>query len=383
MEQKISNLVFWQVSPSIHQASLIVEIDRILVDVEVCCVFMGQVSQERLDLGWSLPDYGDIKLEFCDSKNKLDSLYDTFVGNSVHIFSNVVNNSLVHYVYKKSVNDADAKIGLLSEGFNKRGIKGLLRVLRRKFRDRFILRDLDFVLAIGSNAYEWYGLCGISANKLYPFPYVVDTFEQENISCNDKLVEMIFVGRLCARKNVDTLLNALAELETSAWRLRVIGSGEDEGSLKELSSELAIHQNVEFLGALNYADVIDHIANADFLVLPSLFDGWGAVVNEALSQGTPVLCSNDCGAKDLIVCGWSGDLFEAKSISALAELLYNYIQRGPVPLSKRREIQRYYRCISASEISQYFIKILNHLDVAKDEIKPMPPWYGKKKLSKF
>tara|TARA_R110002096_G_scaffold409385_5_gene608744 strand:+ start:1245 stop:2390 length:1146 start_codon:yes stop_codon:yes gene_type:complete len=381
MEQKIANLVFWQVSPSIHQASLITRIDQLLEGVDVMCVFMGQVGSERLELGWSLPDYGETKLEFPKSKNELDKLYSSLDGDSIHIFSNVVNNSLIRYVYKKSVYDVNAKVGLLSEGFNGRGIKGLLRIFRRDLKDRFLLRNLDFVLAIGANAYEWYNLCGVPENNIYPFLYVVDTFDQVKVSEKHNDVEIIFVGRLCARKNIDTLIDALGSLDLKEWRLKIIGSGEDEESLQGLCESLNINHKVEFFGALKYSDVIDHVAMADFLVLPSLFDGWGAVVNEALSQGTPVLCSDDCGAKDLIVRGWSGDIFAAESKSDLAALLYSYIEDGPISPDRRVEIRKYYSCISAEEISQYFSKILNHIIDGNGTKKPRPPWVAKKELN--
>ena len=48
------------------------------------------------------------------------------------------------------------------------------------------------------------------------------------------------------------------------------------------------------------------MAAADVLVLPSRFDGWGAVVNEALMVGTPVICSDRCGASDVIENGRNG-----------------------------------------------------------------------------
>jgi glycosyltransferase involved in cell wall biosynthesis len=61
-------------------------------------------------------------------------------------------------------------------------------------------------------------------------------------------------------------------------------------------------------------------------VLPSRFDGWGAVVNEALMVGTPVICSNRCGASDVIENGRNGYVFEAGSARALRERLRQYCE---------------------------------------------------------
>ena len=61
-------------------------------------------------------------------------------------------------------------------------------------------------------------------------------------------------------------------------------------------------------------------------MLPSRFDGWGAVVNEALMVGTPVICSDRCGASDLIENGRNGYVFEAGNARALRERLHSFFE---------------------------------------------------------
>jgi glycosyltransferase involved in cell wall biosynthesis len=61
-------------------------------------------------------------------------------------------------------------------------------------------------------------------------------------------------------------------------------------------------------------------------VLPSRFDGWGAVVNEALMVGTPVICSDRCGASDVIENGRNGYVFEADNADALLQRLHCFFE---------------------------------------------------------
>ena len=65
------------------------------------------------------------------------------------------------------------------------------------------------------------------------------------------------------------------------------------------------------------------IAQSHALILPSLYDGWGAVVNEALMEGTMVYCSDKCGASVLIDDPSRGRLFDPRDFKTLAKFLWN------------------------------------------------------------
>ena len=111
---------------------------------------------------------------------------------------------------------------------------------------------------------------------------------------------LIFVGQLIPRKRLDRLLRALAAVRSTDWVFRIIGDGSERRSLEKLALELNLLRRITFTGALDNGAVRNELANADLFVLPSRWDGWGAVVNEALMSGTPVICSSYCGAADLI-----------------------------------------------------------------------------------
>ena len=57
---------------------------------------------------------------------------------------------------------------------------------------------------------------------------------------------------------------------------------------------------VQWFGKFPMSEVAKKMADADCLVLPSLHDGWGAVVSEALIAGTPVICSDACGSAGVV-----------------------------------------------------------------------------------
>jgi glycosyltransferase involved in cell wall biosynthesis len=133
--------------------------------------------------------------------------------------------------------------------------------------------------------------------------------------------EILYVGQLIPRKRVDLLLQAFSRLDEPSARLRLIGKGPQEQNLQALARQLGIADRVTFVPGMPNAGIAEAMAAADALVLPSRFDGWGAVVNEALMVGTPVICSNRCGASDVIDPGRNGYVFEAGNADALLQRL--------------------------------------------------------------
>lgn len=117
---------------------------------------------------------------------------------------------------------------------------------------------------------------------------------------------LLFVGRLIPIKNVQTLLRAFrtVKLARPNARLLIAGSGPEERKLKRLGH--ASLDGVTFLGFVSQHDLPVLYSAADLLLLPSLYETFGVVVLESLVLGTPVIISENVGAKDLIKEGING-----------------------------------------------------------------------------
>ncbi len=106
---------------------------------------------------------------------------------------------------------------------------------------------------------------------------------------------VLFVGRLIARKGLDVLLRAIAGAKP-AVRLVVIGDGPDCAALQALASELGLDDHVRWLGRRGNTEARHWMARAVALLVPSKFEQWGLVVNEAWMAPTLVLGSDTVGA---------------------------------------------------------------------------------------
>lgn len=130
-------------------------------------------------------------------------------------------------------------------------------------------------------------------------------------------------GRLTAVKGQDTLIRAIAECLRQGEKvfLLILGEGELRSDLEALSTELGIAESVRFLGWRS--DVASVIDACDIFCLPSLNEGMGKAIVEAMAMGKPVIASDVGGIPDLVIPGENGILFPPGNSNALAKVILN------------------------------------------------------------
>lgn len=131
-------------------------------------------------------------------------------------------------------------------------------------------------------------------------------------------IRYIACGRLTKQKGYEYLLKAFAIVRVQLdAELKIIGEGPDAIELMALTKKLGIQRHVEYLGFRNDAQEI--IASADVFVLSSLWEGFGNVIIEAMSAGTPVIATN-CphGPGEIIRNGFDGILVPPANANELA-----------------------------------------------------------------
>jgi glycosyltransferase involved in cell wall biosynthesis len=130
---------------------------------------------------------------------------------------------------------------------------------------------------------------------------------------------ILFAGQLSLRKGVRTLLGSLRYAKKSNWRVDFFGSigGEVRKDLMRYDGTVP----VQFHGAVSQSKLAEVMRQSSVLVLPSLEEGFGMVVAQALACGTPCIVSDRVGAKDLIVHRENGSIFPVGECEALAEEL--------------------------------------------------------------
>ena len=145
---------------------------------------------------------------------------------------------------------------------------------------------------------------------------------------------VLFVGQLSRQKGVHYLLEAWRRLKLLDAELRIVGHfAGNKNFLTKYASPAS------FLGPLNWQELREEYRRADLLCLPSLGDGFGQVVLEALACGTPVLTTSSCGASDLIEHRENGFVINAGDLEGLMSAL-EWASENRLKLSRMRSAAR-------------------------------------------
>ncbi|MEZ5597650.1 MAG: glycosyltransferase [Pseudomonadales bacterium] len=140
----------------------------------------------------------------------------------------------------------------------------------------------------------------------------------------EKSYDLIFLGRLAPIKNLQVLLEAVAELNKShPVTLAIVGAGELDSALKSLAVQLGIENRVTFAGMQK--DTVSWLRSARIFVLPSVSEGLSLSLMEAMSAGLPAVVSDVGDLGDLVRNEFNGILLQdvtgAKLASAIAHCL--------------------------------------------------------------
>jgi glycosyltransferase involved in cell wall biosynthesis len=342
--------------------------------VDVAIVGLGTISADRTALGWSVPNFGNSRVFDSPSDGRVLEIVESSDAQCVHMLAGWRGLPRARFVLD-ALKRRSARIGLLTEGTDVRGWKGLARcgayiLDRLRFAGPF-----DFILAMGTQGSAWFSQCGYPQATIFPYAYITEKPPLETyVSPSASQYELLFLGQLVHRKGVDLLLRALSGLKHSSWRLTLVGDGSEKSALVSLAASLGIADRTAFLPAMRYASALSYLACADMLVLPSRYDGWGAVVNEALMAGVPVVCSDRSGARDLVGMEQRGEVFPAGSVPALRAALKRRISTGKRSAELARSIREWSKCIEGPRGAEYILDVIAH--VYEGGARPLPIWSG-------
>jgi glycosyltransferase involved in cell wall biosynthesis len=125
-------------------------------------------------------------------------------------------------------------------------------------------------------------------------------------------------GRLVAGKDVKTLIKAVEEIRSKCQNLDLLiaGDGPERKNLEKLVLRLELTSTVKFLGRIS--DMDNFFNQIDVFVHPSVREGFGLVVLEAMSRGIPVIAADNTSLPELVTSGFNGFLFKTGSFEDLA-----------------------------------------------------------------
>jgi glycosyltransferase involved in cell wall biosynthesis len=184
---------------------------------------------------------------------------------------------------------------------------------------RFI-RQFDAMISYSQRGADEYATLGFPREKIFVAHNSVSPApnqKPDNRPSDIDRATILFVGRLQARKRVDYLLLACAEMESKP-RLIIVGDGPERAALESLARD--VYPAAEFIGAKHGIEIKPYFAEADLFVLPGT---GGLAVQEAMSYGLPVIVAKGDGTQDDLVREGNGWQINPEDYDALVSTIKN------------------------------------------------------------
>ncbi len=205
--------------------------------------------------------------------------------------------------------------------------------IKEAFKGWWVRANFDAAFVAGASAASYLDNLGFRRDRIWR---CYDVIDNEYLAVNaaiakkskDKLCQelnlpehfFLYVGRFSAEKNLLRLLDAYhlyQQQNHHDWSLVMVGSGPQQTELKNKVTQLGI-KNIVWTGFKQISELPLYYGLASALILPSISEPWGLVVNEAMACSLPVLISDRCGCLlDLVFPGINGYVFNPLKINSI------------------------------------------------------------------
>lgn len=359
--------------PSPHQADML----RALVatdEVDLQVVSVREISPERVALGWQSDIQGyplvmlPKKYAACQAFRLAFSQRDR-----VHIVNGIWAEPALSAA-AVALRLRNARFLNYAEAINPGISRSRLTTAVKYVYAKALINKLTGLLAISQLSRDYYLQLGFPSKYAYDFGYFLAKHDASTFVQVGSSTKLLFIGQLIHRKGVDLLIEAVSQLLPAypELMLTLIGDGVGREQYKEMAKATAEH--TYFAGVLPFDQVRAKLAEFHALILPSRHDGWGVVVNEALSLGVPVIVSDGCGAADLIRDGENGFVFASEDVVSLQTSLEKFLSQSPSERQFMRNAARETGSkISSEVVAPYLVQCIRHMLGQRSE-KPTPPW---------
>lgn len=271
---------------------------------EVCTIYDGELS--------------GLQANYAISQIKL--LIEKYQVTKVCLsgYSHPVYRGILEYCYTNNI-----KTTMFTETKTDEKKRNFLRELYKSK----ILKKVDWFFTSGTLSAAYLTKLGVPHSKIDIGYSVVDNkfFSSYELTQTKQVKSFLYVGRLSSEKGLTCLIKAydLYSQNTKVpWKLQIVGSGPQEQTLKEIAHLSQARELVDFIPFAQKDQLRKIYHKCDCLILPSTYEPWGLVINEAMACGKPIIASNDCGAAiDLVHHEVNGIRFTHSEQNALQNAL--------------------------------------------------------------
>jgi len=349
--------------PSFHQEDLIFTLAK---KCNISVRYESDLFKDRKLLGWSCELSGYDFIFEKDMNHFSKYLLGAFDYHIISGFPGSMKN-----IIKVLTATKNKKLLFQSECPSKVSMKWLLGSIIFRL---IVNQKKIILLGIGEDIRKHWEKIGVLGDLIFPWGYFID--KNINSKKEKKLTsDIIFVGQLIHRKGIDILLKAFSVVSGKiSNNLILVGVGHDKFNILDLINQLKLQDRVKVLGSVPSKIIQEKIADASLLILPSRYDGWGVVTNEAILNNTPIIISDKCGSKELVEKFNAGYIFRSEDHQDLANKIFLILSNFEKWNYFRENCKKYSGLINTNSASEYLINIIKYSE-GKFDKRPAPPWF--------
>ena len=208
---------------------------------------------------------------------------------------------------------------------------------------------------------------GIKKSQCTVINCAINSITVQKLPVKEMTPTFIFVSRLVKMKGIEEVIKAfvlILETKRNA-KLWIIGDGENRyiDKLKRLAQSLHINDKINFLGKLSEKDKISYMSKAHVLLHASVKEGWGLVVTEAASQGTPSVVYNVIGLKDAVIDNITGTVLKNNTPYELPKQAVLLVDDKKRYLDFQRKCLKFAKSLNWENATQKSIKMIETYEI--------------------
>lgn len=369
---QIQQIVFWG-NIGVHLYPLAVALSKkIHVFIVMDSVDYEQGRQERLCKYVPTSSLTIIDYRQYETIDDIISIFDN--RTTVHINGSFkLTKSFTSEALRLLLKHKAVIFSLPQEGFQFQGLKKVINTLKWYIYINVMFRRVKGFGLTGDNAFRDFRMIRCNMDRCFPFMYVTEPFYRKKLQTNE-VYKVIFVGAIDERKNIRPIVETLINHPFARpYEFHIYGG---YGDVDKLNALIRHAPNFVYHGLVSNEEVRKAMSESDLLILPSLYDGYGAVVNEGLQCGCKILVSNKCGSEFLIRSNPQlGRVFDVGNLKDFRNQFATILAEGPLSNQQKEKIVRWSELhISPSVIADYCMAVLDFFVNDRKDNFPRLPW---------
>lgn len=338
----VRRIIFWQPFASPHQEAFLEAVAEQFSGDVILGVERATLPPERVAQGWREPKHVRVRVIDISKPKNHAMLAGYRSAESLHVFTGFFSHPLVWRGFHK-LSASQASLAIYSEAPEQPILTGWIKRLRGRVLAWRWSRRFAFVLAVGGVGCDFFRRIGFAPAAIKPFGYYLSPSRvtARPAPLTDRTFRFVAAGQLVPRKGIDMLIDACGLLPRTGWHVDVYGDGPARTSLLARAASKGLSSGITFHATIKNDRLAEQLAAADCTVLPSRFDGWGAIVSESLGIGTPVICTISCGVASVVAGHPSLRSHTCEpTVSGIHRAMQAALQMGRVRRAVRSDIQR-------------------------------------------